>query len=295
MLIFMQKKHTLLFLLVLGTGFWGISFSITKQGIEHSSPSLFLFYRFLLATAVLTLVFWKHVKGVSRSAVISGAILAVPLVAGISLQTLGIKYSGASQTAFLAATTVVIIPIFKLLFYRTTAPFKIWMAAVLALTGVFIMSVNCGFAISIGDLFTIAGAGAFAVYMIRIERQSAIQNLLPTIVPMFATCALLTLVLALTEKQTSWIPNDHAFWIGAVYCALFSTAFMYTISNIAQRYISAERVSVIYLFEPVFGAIAAYFILGEVLTWRLLLGGTLIFAASLISELDLLKYRLQKT
>jgi drug/metabolite transporter (DMT)-like permease len=62
---------------------------------------------------------------------------------------------------------------------------------------------------------------------------------------------------------------------------------MYTISNISQRYLSAERVAVIYLFEPIFGAIAAFFILGENLSLRLLLGGSLIFAATLISEVNL--------
>jgi len=60
---------------------------------------------------------------------------------------------------------------------------------------------------------------------------------------------------------------------------------MYTISNISQKYISAERVSIIYLFEPIFGAFAAHFILGEEITSRLLIGGGMIFLATLISEL----------
>jgi len=77
--------------------------------------------------------------------------------------------------------------------------------------------------------------------------------------------------------------------MGIGYCALFSTAYMYTISNLSQRFLSAERVSIIYLLEPIFGTVAAFFILGEILSWRLLLGGSLIFLATLISELSLLK------
>jgi len=283
----MEKKKTLLFLLVLGTAFWGLSFSVTKLAIGHNSPFLFLFYRFLLATAVLAAIFWRHVKSITVKAIYTGCALAIPLMLGISLQTLGIKYTAASQCAFIAGTCVIIIPILKLVFYRKAAPLKVWLAAVIALAGLFTISVKGGFAISKGDLFTITGALCFAIYLIQVERQTAIQDLIPTIVPMFATCTLLSLGLALIGSQANWLPDNPAFWLGIVYCALFSTAYMYTISNISQRYISAERVAIIYLFEPVFGAIAAFFILDENLTWHLLLGGTLIFAATLIAELKI--------
>lgn len=104
---------------------------------------------------------------------------------------------------------------------------------------------------------------------------------------MFDTCTLIAAFLSTIDSQADWMPQSNTFWIGIAYCALFSTAYMYTISNLSQRYLSAERVSVIYLFEPIFGALAAFFVLGEILSWRLVLGGGLIFAATLISELKL--------
>lgn len=281
----MEKKQALLFLLILGTAFWGVSFSVTKLAIGHGSPFLFLSYRFLVATGVLTPVFWKQVKAASWQSIGTGAGLAIPLMMGISLQTLGIKYTTASQCAFIAGTTVIIVPLLKLVLYRKAAPVKIWLAAGIALAGLFIISVNGKFAVGTGDLFTLAGAVAFAVYLIQVERQSATKDLVPTIVPMFATCAILALGLTMiTGKPGDWLPPERSFWAGIVFCALFSTAYMYTVSNISQRYISAERVSIIYLFEPVFGAIAAFFILDENLTWRLAGGGALIFAATLIAE-----------
>ena len=283
----MEKKNTLLFLLILGTAFWGLSFSVTKMAIGSHSPFVFLFYRFLLATLVLMLIFWKQVRAVRVKDALTGAGLALPLMMGICLQTLGIKYTAASQCAFIAGTSVIIIPIVKLVFYRKAAPLKIWVAAVIALAGLFIISVKEDFAVSAGDLFTIAGSFGFAVYLIQVERQSAIRNLLPTIVPMFAACALLSFGLAVTLGDGYWMPSDQNFWLGIVFCALFSTAYMYTISNISQRYISAERVAIIYLFEPIFGAIAAFFMLGEQLTLQLFFGGALIFAATLIAELKL--------
>ncbi|MFB9080750.1 DMT family transporter [Flavobacterium procerum] len=280
----MKKRQLLLILLILGTAFWGISYSVTKMAIGDSSPNVFLFYRFILAVIVLSIVFWKYVKDTNREAVKTGFVLAVPMFLGIQLQTFALKYTDASQCSFIAGLTVIIVPLLKLALYRTKTPLKIWIAAFTALTGLFIIAIKDKFTINFGDLLTISGAFAFAVYLISVEKHSAGKNLLYSIVPMFSFCALFTFCLALADSQAVWFPENNTFWMGAVYCALFSTAFMYTVSNISQRYLSAERVAVIYLFEPVFGAIGAFFILGENLSWRLLLGGALIFSATIISE-----------
>ncbi|WP_293788337.1 DMT family transporter [uncultured Pedobacter sp.] len=281
----MEKRTLFLILLILGTAFWGISFSVTKLAIGHGQPLLFLCYRFLLATVVLSVIFLKYVKKLNVTVIKTGASLAVSLVLGIYLQTLGITHTSASQCSFVAGITVVIIPLMKLIIYRKTAPLKIWIAACVALIGLFVISVTSKLSIGIGDLYTIIGAFCFAIYLIQVEKKSKEGDIVPTIVPMFATCAILTFLLAFFQKDTVWIPETQTFWFGIIFCALFSTAYMYTISNIAQKYISAERVSIIYLFEPVFGAFAAHFILGEAITSRLLIGGGLIFTATLISEL----------
>ena len=281
----MEKRNLFLILLILGTAFWGISFSVTKLAIGQHHPVLFLFYRFLLATMVLSIIFWKQVKNLNATTIKRGAGLAISLVLGIYLQTLGITHTSASQCSFVAGITVVMIPVIKLIIYRKAAALKIWIAACTALIGLFVISITDKFSIGTGDLYTIIGAFCFAIYLIQIEKESKADDIVPTIVPMFATCAVLTFVLTFIQGSPTWIPQQETFWIGIIFCALFSTAYMYTISNISQKYISAERVSIIYLFEPIFGAFAAHFILGEAITSRLLIGGGMIFLATLISEL----------
>lgn len=282
----MKKEQLLLILLIIGTAFWGISYSVTKMAIGNHSPNVFLFYRFSLAVIVLSAIFWKYVKKTNWDAVKTGFIIAVPMFLGIQLQTVGLRYTDASQCSFIAGMTVIIIPLLKLAIYKNNISLKIWIAAFTALLGLFIIAITDKFSINLGDLFTIAGAFAFALYLIVVEKHAALKNLLFSIVPMFAFCALFTFCLSITDSQAEWFPESNTFWIGVIYCALFSTAYMYTVSNVSQRYLSAERVAVIYLFEPVFGAVGAFFILGENLSWRLLFGGSLIFAATIISEVN---------
>lgn len=280
----MNKKYIFIALLILGTAFWGISFPVTKMAVTGVSQSTFLLYRFALATAILSIVLFPQVKRINRKSFVAGMLLAVPLTAGIYLQTLGLKYTPASQCAFIAGLCVVVVPIIKLLFYKTTVDPKIWLAAIIALAGLFIISIKDQLSISIGDLYTTIGSVAFAVYLIQVEKHSAAGEIILTIVPMFLTCTLIMLGFALTDSTATWLPNTPSFWPGILYCAVFSTAYMYTVSNLSQRYITAEKVAIIYLFEPVFAAIAAFFILDEMLTQRLIIGGLLIFIGTLVSE-----------
>lgn len=248
------------------------------------SQSTFLLYRFIAATGVLALVLSKQLKKINRQAIVTGATLAIPLILGIYFQTLGIKHTSASQCAFVAGTCVVIIPLLKVFIYKTSVALNIWAAALLSLAGLLVISVKENLSVGIGDLYTIIGAVGFAVYLIKVEKYSMANDILPTIIPMFATCALIMFFIAITDTTANWLPAGQGFWIGIAYCALFSTAYMYTVSNLSQRYIQAEKVAIIYMFEPVFAALAAIFMLGENLSWRLFIGGLLIFVGTLISE-----------
>lgn len=283
----MDKKFGMVGLLVLGTAFWGISFPVTKMAMGSVSQSTFLAYRFLAATIVLAGVLCKQVSRITRAVMLDSVLLAVPLVFGIWFQTLGIKYTSASQCAFVAGISVIIIPVFKYGFYKKAIGLKMWIAALTALLGLFIISVKTNLSAGVGDVFTIIGAVGFAVYLITVERYNERADILPTIVPMFATCSLIMIAIALVDGKAQWLPSAGEFWTGIIYCAVFSTAYMYTISNLSQRYLKAEKVAIIYLFEPIFAAVAAVLILNEHLSWRLWIGGTLIVLGTLISELDM--------
>ncbi|MBV7530929.1 DMT family transporter [Chitinophaga sp. sic0106] len=282
----MSKKHLFLILLIIGTAFWGIAYSVTKLAIREATPSTFLFYRFVGATLVLALLFRRRI---SMAAVGTGIRLGLPLVAGTVLVTIGIKHTSASQAAFVLGIVVVLVPLFKLLLFRAAMPFKAWASAFMALVGLFIICIQGEFRVSTGDLYSIGSAVSFSLYLLSVERASATTDVIASIVPMFATCAVVTGCMAIFDHQATWIPVSPGFWACVAYCALFSTAYMYTVSNIAQKYISAEKVAVIYLLEPVFGALAAYVMLDEELSWRLLLGGGLIVVATVVSEMDIRK------
>ncbi len=292
----MEKKNFYLFLLILGTAFWGISFPVTKMSIGNISQSTFLFYRFFFASISIGLIFHKQLKNINLKSVKAGIGLAIPLTFGIHFQTLGIvKHTSASQCAFVAGMCVVIIPILKIIFYKSVIEPKIWFSAILALVGLGIISITKNFSISIGDVYILIGTVGFSYYLIKVEHFAGKNNIIQTLVPMFTTSGVLMFVISLFDSSANWFPENNNFWIGVLFCSLLSTAYMYSVSNIAQKYISAEKVAIIYLFEPVFASIASFFILNENLTWRLLIGGSLILIATLISEIRIEKFKRVKS
>ena len=65
---------------------------------------------------------------------------------------------------------------------------------------------------------------------------------------------------------------------------MFATAGIISLQSWAQRHSSANEAAVIFAFEPACAAIAAYFLLGETMAWRGVLGAGLLIAGMIASQ-----------
>ncbi|KAA5537938.1 EamA family transporter [Paenimyroides baculatum] len=77
------------------------------------APHIFLFYKFLIAFVVLSTVFFNHLKNISKKTVKIGFLIGIPLLAGNFLQSIGLKYTTVSNSAFITGMDVLLIPILK--------------------------------------------------------------------------------------------------------------------------------------------------------------------------------------
>jgi drug/metabolite transporter (DMT)-like permease len=74
---------------------------------------------------------------------------------------------------------------------------------------------------------------------------------------------------------------------------VLATAVAFYVQARAQQFTTANRAALIFSLEPFFAALFAYWLLGQVLTLREWVGGTLILAGILVSELRLSSSRTQ--
>ncbi len=91
---------------------WGASFITVQYGLNFSSPVLFVGLRFAAATLAVSLLSLKYLRHLSRYDVIAGASIGAVIAIGYATQTIGLQSISSSESAFLTALYVPLVPIF---------------------------------------------------------------------------------------------------------------------------------------------------------------------------------------
>src|SRR5207249_3997152 len=144
--------------LVLTTVIWAATFPATKRVLEQVLPLSFLFQRFLVSSLMLALVFVAARRPIVRTAetLRTAAIASVFLFTGYVAQTVGMRYTTASNSAFITALYVVLVPLFLRRF-----DLRLWTALSLAVSGLWLL-IRPSSELNRGDLYTLVFAVCFA-------------------------------------------------------------------------------------------------------------------------------------
>lgn len=282
----MSVRLTARLLLLAGTACWGMTFIFVKEAVAATPVNNFLFWRFLLAAVLLAALMPKRVARLGRLEWRLGVPLGLVLAGSYVTQTIGLRTVGASQAAFLTGLSVVLVPLLLAVTpRRRPTPWQA-LAAGLATGGLWLLTLSegGGLALTPGDLWVLACALLFAVYIILVGLWSGrTESVAFTTVQLLVVTAWAGLAGAI-GGELSW-PTDPAVWRALLFCALFATTFMYAVQNHYQRHLGSTEAAVIYALEPVFAALTAWWWLGEAMTAAMLAGGGLILAGMLLAEL----------
>ncbi len=260
--------------LVLLTLIWGSSFAVIRGAVASFPPSLLVFLRFLVAA--LLFVPWLVRR---RGWGLAGLELGFWLVLGYGTQAVGLATTTAGRSAFITALSVVLVPVFAGALGRAV-PRRVWLGAALAFAGVGLLTYD-GAPPNRGDLWTLGTAVTYAILILRLEdyaRRLSVGRL--TLAQIFGVLAWSALWVAIDRPAPAAVP-----WPAVVYLGVVATALATWLISLGQSRVSAAEAAVIYALEPVWAAIFAYLLLGEALGPRGLLGGGLVLAATLYSQL----------
>ncbi len=97
--------------LILITIIWGGSFITVQYGLNFSSPIMFVGLRFAAAALAVTLISLKSLKGMNLKEVFAGAVIGIMIAIGYGTQTVGLQTISSSESAFLTALYVPLVPI----------------------------------------------------------------------------------------------------------------------------------------------------------------------------------------
>lgn len=269
--------------LVLVTMLWGSTFLVIHIAMQHSGPLFFVGVRFTLAGVVSMLLFRRHMARLTRREAGAGVAIGCALFLGYYLQTLGLRTITSSQSAFITALYVPIVPLLQWAVLKHPPGLMSWVGVALAFTGLVLLAGPEAGALhfSAGELATLAGAAAIAAEIILIGHfASSVDSRRVTAVQLL-TAGLVSF--ALMPALGEAVPEFSWLWAGGAIGLGLASAVIQLTMNWAQKSVSPTRATVIYAGEPVWGGIVGR-LAGERLPGLALVGAALIVAGVLASE-----------
>lgn len=270
--------------LILITMIWGTTFLTVKYGLSFSSPILFVALRFAMAAMAVMLISYKHLKGTSLKEVLAGAAIGAVIALGYGTQTVGLQSISSSESAFLTALYVPLVPILLWLLFRKKPRIMTWIGAGCAFLGLVFLTGNGlnKIQLNYGQILTILGSIAIALEIIFISYFAPKVNTrrVTVLQLIFASIFCFCMAPLLGENQ---LPTFHPHLIMILIGLGIASALIQLVMNWAQEMVDPSQAAIIYSGEPVWAAFLGR-IAGERLPALALLGGLMVVIGVIVSE-----------
>lgn len=274
----MNSTRTLAMLLI--TAVWGATFVTVKDALVASDTFTFLALRFAAGAVTAGVL---ALRADWRGVIVPGLKLGVVLFGGYALQTLGLEYSSPSRSAFVTGLTVLFVPFVTWRFTRVRPPVRAFVAPVIALGGLWVMTqISLGGAPPVGDLLTLGCAVLYAFHIALTTRLGAGRPAVALTAVQLAVVSGLS-ALCLPFVTTKFAPTP-SYWGAVLFTGVVASALAISVQVWAQKALSAARAAVIYSLEPVFALAWAAVCGAGWPTTHELVGGAVILLAVLVSE-----------
>lgn len=276
-------------LLVLVALIWGSTFLIVQTNIKTTGPIAFLTFRFGIAALVLAIIYWRHLRRITKAELFSGTIIGFFLFVGYVCQTVGLQYTTSSKAGFITGLYVVIVPILSIWVLKQWPTIGATIGVILATLGLTLLSVNDKFdpQIGLGEILLLGCAISFAGQIIAITKYAPGNNVYNlTIVQIGVTALFSSLSLPFFGESLQVYSFDT--WLAILAMAVIATAFALAVMNRVQPLLGSTRAALIYALEPVFAGVFGYWA-GEQLSPAAIIGCLLIFIGMIAGELKFKK------
>ena len=272
-------------MLLLCAMIWGSAFAVMKSALDTLPPLPLLTVRFLGASAVLALVFHRHLKNLTWAVMRKGALAGVLEAAAYVVQTWGLQDTTPGVNAFLTATYCVLVPFAAWAWFHDRPTGRQVFAGFLCLVGIGLLSLSDSLSMGRGEALSLLCGVLFALQVTAISRFGREGDVLMLTLAQLITAALFcgTLTLVMGERLPAGLGASEALHL--IYLAVICTALPLTLQNVGQSLTPAAPAAVILSLESVFGVLTSVLVGMESPTPRQLVAFVLVFAAVLLGQM----------
>jgi drug/metabolite transporter (DMT)-like permease len=270
---------------------WGATFVLVKDALADISVVVYIAVRFILAAALMAIIFWRSVRQLNLKTVWAGSQIGFCMFGGYMFQTAGLKLTTPAKAAFITGMCVVLVPLLLAAFGRRRITAWIWAGAAAAMAGLYFLTVppeGLG-GLNRGDPIVFGCAVMFALHIIFIGRYVGDHSVgALAFLQVGATAVLATLAVPFVAFA-GW-EKPHLVWNNTVIVAVLvtsigSTVIGFSLQTWAQQHTSPSHTAILVSLEPVFAAITSWLLATEHFGARTLTGAALILVGILLAEL----------
>ena len=289
----MQIKGTLM---LLGAAFfWGTTFVAQLSGMDGLGPFSYAAPRYLTGflSLVALLIYTRKSRAVERRqknyqrGYLIGLLIGVVLFIASSMQQIALQYSTAGKAAFITCLYIVFVPLGAKLLGKIIRR-ENWLGAGLAIVGLYLLAVSGDFSIQLGDVILFFSAFVWTAQILLIDRFASKVDL----IELSTAQVFIVMILSFAAMFALETPNLSAMlsaWFPILYGGLMSSAVAFTLQNYGQRYADPATAAILMSFEAIFGALAGWFFLNEIMTAREIFGCVLMLIGMFATQWTLIK------
>lgn len=279
-------------LLFMAAFIWGIAFVAQSVGMDYMGPWTFNGGRFLLGGMVLLPVILckrnknkkENIAPADTKTTFAGGICCGLALCGAAIfQQAGIMYTTVGKAGFITTLYIIIVPILGI-FLKRKVQGKIWIGAMIAAAGMYLLCMKEGFSVSKGDALVFICAIIFSVHIMIIDYFSKKADGVELSCIQFFTAGIIATAGAFLFEAPSFA-GMAAGIIPLAYAGILSCGVAYTLQIIGQKNTDPTVASLLLSLESVVSMLAGWVILGQALNAKELLGCGLVFGAVILVQL----------
>lgn len=265
--------------------------------MEYIGPFTFNTARFTLGSlSLIPLLFINRRKRFEKenylflndkNLLLSGLFAGTVLFLGATFQQVGLVYTDAGKAGFITGFYIILVPILGL-FIKQKTSFFTWLGAIVAIAGLYFLSVDEKLEINIGDILVLVGAFFWAIQILVIGYYSPKVDPFQLAFTQFVICAIFSFAAAVFTENIN-LQNILYALLPILYAGFFSVGIAFTIQVVAQREAHPANAAIIMSLEAVFAVIGGWLVLNESISIRGFWGCFLMLIGMILSQLYLFK------
>jgi drug/metabolite transporter (DMT)-like permease len=263
---------------------WGLTFVMVQDAIRELPTMAFLAYRFIPASLIVAVIFHARLRAMPAAGWRAGLLMGVFLTGGYIFQTLGLEETTASNTGFITGLFVVLTPVLGAIFLRQSIPLVAWLAAGVAMIGLWLLA-GAGTDFDFrGDGLVLVCAFSLAAHILATANAVKRFDVGALLAIQLGTVGAVSLAIAAVAGDLE-PPQGSTVWSALIVTSLIASALGFFVQTFAQQHAPPARTALILAAEPAFAGLFGWLLNDERLSATGWLGAALIMTAIVSVEI----------